>query len=139
MPDIHLFLDDVKYSLNDEDASLNWLKDLAKRELRTIDDVNIILTSDEKLLQINRDFLKHDFYTDIITFQNEGENLSGEIYISIDRVRENAETCNTTIDNELHRVMAHGLLHMIGYKDKLSHEKATMRKKEKFYLNLRPI
>ena len=139
MPDIHLFLDDVEFSLTDKEATFDWLLDLVRNEKRKINDVNIILTSDENLLKINQDFLKHDYFTDIITFQNEGEEISGEIYISIDRVSENAKSNNISIEEELHRVFAHGLLHMCDYKDKSDEDKLEMRSREDFYLNLRPV
>ena len=139
MPEIHLFLDDVEFSLTDEKATFDWLQDLVNNEKRNLNDVNIILTTDEKLLKINQDFLKHDYFTDIITFQDEGEEISGEIYISIDRVSENAKSNISSMEVELHRVFAHGFLHMCGYKDKSEEDKFEMRSKEDFYLNLRPI
>ena len=137
MPKIHFFVDELDYSLEGEKLIRSWLTKLVKAEEKEIDEVNIIITSDEGLLKINQEFLKHDFYTDIITFQNEGELLSGEIYISLDRVRENALTNEVEVSSELHRVMAHGMLHMAGYGDKTPNEKKVMRAREDFYLNLR--
>ena len=94
--------------------------------------------SDDGLLKINKEFLQHDYYTDIITFQNDTEDISGEIYISIDRVEDNAKAVGTTFENELNRVMVHGVLHLMGYGDKSAEEEAVMRQKEDFYLTLRP-
>jgi len=139
MPDIQFFLDNVDFSLRNTEVLTDWLIQLARNEGKNIDEVNVILVSDDRLLEINREFLKHDYYTDIITFQNEGKELSGEIYISVDRVKENSKTNDIVADEEFHRVLAHGFLHMLGYKDKSDEEKMIMRSKEDFYLNLRPI
>ncbi len=116
-----------------------WIKEVARREKKTIKEINYIFCSDEYLLQLNQGFLNHKTLTDIITFDNsEGKNgLEGEIYISIERVQENAIKFNTEFEDELHRVMIHGVLHLIGYKDKKPSEKALMRKKEEACLSLR--
>ncbi len=93
--------------------------------------IAIILCSDEYLLDINKKFLSHDYYTDIITFDyTEGKRISGELYISIDRVKENAKQLGVSFPNELHRVMIHGVLHLCGYKDKTRKDREMMRTKE---------
>ena len=99
---------------------------------------NFILCSDDYLLRINQDFLKHDYYTDVITFDNSEENktILGDIFISIDSVKENAKQNNATTINELCRIMAHGTLHLLGYLDKTKKAKAEMTAKEDFYLKL---
>ncbi len=104
---------------------------------KKIDKLNYIFCSDSYLLQINKTYLKHDFFTDIISFDlSEGEAATGEIYISIDRVKENAITHSSYFKNELLRVIFHGALHLCGYNDKKKSEITLMRKKEDYYLQL---
>ena len=107
-----------------------------KKEKQPLDSLDFIFCSDQYLLKINQDFLKHDYYTDIITFElsPSGQPTTGEIYISIDRVKENATTHNDSFTNELHRIIFHGVLHLCGYKDKSAVAKALMTKKENYYL-----
>ena len=102
-----------------------------KKEKYTLGNLNYTFVSDEALLKINIDFLKHNTYTDIITFNyNEGKKISGDIFISVDRVQENAEKFDVSFEEELHRVMIHGVLHLCGYKDKTKADSVSMRKKE---------
>ena len=98
--------------------------------------MNYIFCNDKRLLDINQQYLKHDYYTDIITFNlsEEDNKITGEIYISVDRVKENAELLGLSTAAELHRVIFHGALHLCGYKDKTSGEKVKMRGKEDYYL-----
>ncbi|MCI5057481.1 MAG: rRNA maturation RNase YbeY [Flavobacteriales bacterium] len=97
--------------------------------------MNIIFTSDQKLIEINRQFLNHDFFTDVITFDyNEEDIINGEIYISLDRVQENAKQLQTDPTLELYRIIIHGFLHLCGYQDKTSEEKETMTQKEDYYI-----
>ena len=97
--------------------------------------IYVFFCSDKQLLGINKEFLKHDYYTDIITFNwNENKLISGEIYISVDRLRENAENYGTTIKNELHRLVFHGILHLLGYSDKKRSEKLKMTREEDLFL-----
>jgi probable rRNA maturation factor len=105
----------------------------------TIQEINYIFCSDSYLLSLNQGFLKHNTFTDIITFDNSEDpsSLEGEIYISIERVKENAKKYNVPIEDELSRVMIHGVLHLLGFKDKKPTEKALMRKKEEACLSLR--
>lgn len=100
--------------------------------------LTFVFCSDEYLLSINKEYLNHDYYTDIITFNlaNTGHPVEGEIYISLDRVKENAQKLNETYKNELHRVIFHGALHLCGYRDKTIEEQSKMRKKEDYYINL---
>lgn len=109
---------------------------LCKKERQSIDEINFVFCSDDYLLQLNQQFLQHDTYTDIISFDYSEIHgpLNGEIYISVDRVRENAVTLGSTFTQELHRVIFHGVLHLCGYKDKLKQDKLLMREKEDFYL-----
>jgi probable rRNA maturation factor len=117
----------------------SWIQVAIKKEKRKLRQLNFIFCSDEDLLKVNIQYLNHKTYTDIITFDNsdiEGE-LEGDIFISIDRVRENAENLNLPFLDEYHRVIIHGVLHLIGYSDKTSVKKKEMRKKEDAYLSLR--
>jgi rRNA maturation RNase YbeY len=115
----------------DEVAYSNWMDQLAVSENKTIGDLSFVFCSDEFLLKINQDHLNHDTYTDIITFDYSDNGLiNGEIYISTERVSENAGRFSVTETNELHRVMAHGLLHLCGYGDKSDLETQVMRDKE---------
>jgi probable rRNA maturation factor len=111
---------------------------LFKKEKKPLAELSYIFCSDQRLLEINRQFLQHDFYTDIITFplSDPGQPISGEIYISVDRVRDNAKEFGSSIKKELHRVIFHGALHLCGYKDKSSGDEKLMRKMEDKYLNL---
>lgn len=129
---IHFFTEDVTYQLRQRTEIRSWLKSIAKKEKYSILELNYIFCSDEYLLQINKDFLDHDYYTDIITFDNSEVKgkIEGDIFISIDRVRDNAKQQTTSLKDELHRVLAHGLLHLTGYKDKTSKENNMMRKRE---------
>jgi probable rRNA maturation factor len=115
----------------------SWINKVVKKESAQLGALNIIFCSDAYLLNINKQFLKHDFYTDIITFDNSGEGgVSGELYISIDRVRENALALRATFRQELNRVIIHGVLHLLGYKDKTPSQIKKIRKKEDAYLRL---
>ncbi|WP_213521088.1 rRNA maturation RNase YbeY [Nonlabens sp.] len=108
-----------------------WLELVAESESKTIGEISYVFCSDEFLLKINQDYLNHDTFTDIITFDYCEEGLiNGEIYISTDRVKENASSFGVSVINELHRVMAHGLLHLCGYGDKSEAEAQLMRDKE---------
>ena len=118
-----------------EDKYINWLSNVAKSEHKTISSLTYIFCSDEYLLDINIKYLGHDYYTDIITFPyKEGNDIESDMYISIDRVKENAIEFGETFENELCRVMVHGLLHLIGYGDKNDDEIKIMRQKEEEYL-----
>ena len=107
------------------------------RKNHRIDTINYIFCSDEYLLSINQEYLQHDTYTDIITFDlsNNKTEIVSDIYISIDRVKENAQKFNSNIEHELHRVLFHGILHLCGLKDKSKQDAALMRSKEEYYLN----
>lgn len=116
-----------------------WLKELAALEGYKIGDINYIFCDDEYLLGVNQQYLQHDTYTDIITFDYvEGKILNGDIYISTERVRENARIYQVDFENELKRVLSHGVLHLCGYKDKTDADAAQMREKENFAISLFP-
>lgn len=136
---IHFFSEKTRFKLDHPRKTSNWIKKVVEKEKVSFLELNYIFCSDKYLLQLNQDFLNHDTLTDIITFDNSspGSALEGEIYISIDRVKENAKTLKVSFDEELHRVIIHGVLHLLGYGDKKPAEKALMRKKEEACLSLR--
>ncbi len=126
--------EDIKFVLKEKLLHKTWLKKIAAGEKYSILELNYIFCSDEYLHKVNMEYLDHDTYTDIITFDNsedkEAKTIEGDIFISIDRVKENAANYKVNPDDELHRVMAHGLLHLLGYKDKSSKDSTLMREKE---------
>lgn len=139
MSSIHFFTDGISFRLNQKRKLRSWILDVIEREGGTPGEVNVVLVCDDRLLQMNRDFLNHDYYTDIMTFQEDPDTVSGEIYISIDRVKENARKYKKDASEELHRVIIHGFLHMLGYSDKSDVEKEIMRAREDFYLTLQGL
>ncbi|MGB5172437.1 MAG: rRNA maturation RNase YbeY [Eudoraea sp.] len=109
----------------------NWIKKLINSENKVLGDLCFIIGTDDDLLQVNRDYLNHDYFTDVITFEyTDGNSISGDIFISIDRVIENAIIYKVDLDSELKRVMAHGVLHLLGYGDRTIEEKKIIREKE---------
>lgn len=135
MLDIH-FEDVDDFSINENELT-NWFSNVCSFENHTLGDISIIFCSDEYLLEMNKTHLDHDYYTDIITFDyTDNQIVSGDLFISIDRVRENALDFNVSFNHELHRVMIHGLLHLCGYKDKSDDEEKLMRSKENDALSL---
>lgn len=120
-PDLNLSIDSLS----------SWISRVIELEGLSMSDITLIFCSDEHLLTVNQNFLEHDFYTDIITFDYcEDDLVSGDLFISVDRVIENAQDFNVTFDQELHRVIIHGVLHLCGYKDKSPDEEKQMRQKE---------
>ena len=135
---IRYFSEGIKFDLQGKLANNRWLRFVAEAEAKRIGDVNIIFCSDPYILDVNINYLGHDYYTDIITFDYvEGDVLSGDLFISIDSVRENASFYGAEFLTELRRVMVHGLLHLIGYDDHTPEEQKVMRSKEDYYLSLR--
>lgn len=117
-------------------ATISWLEDVIKTENKKLGEINYILCDDEYLLKVNQDFLDHDYYTDIITFDYvKGKTISGDIFVSLPRILDNASTLSQNFESEFNRVLAHGILHLCGYKDKTEEEKSQMRAKEDFYIN----
>lgn len=135
---IRFFSEDVCFDFNQKLLTKRWLKLVAEAEQRIIGDINIIFCSDPYILDINIQYLQHDYYTDIITFDYcEGDVLSGDLFISIDSVRDNSSEFSSSFNDELNRVIVHGLLHLIGYDDHKDEDITVMRIKEDFYLCLR--
>lgn len=135
---INFFTEDTNYTLKKKTILKNWLKSAVTAEGYLLKELNFILCSDEYLLRINQDYLNHDTYTDVITFDNSEElkTIVGDIFISIERIKENAVKFKHPIEHELSRVMIHGTLHLLGYRDKTKGEKLKMTEKEDQYLSL---
>lgn len=138
MNEINFFSEDVEFSLADEDNIMSWLQETIRVEKGSLDTINYIFCSDEYLLEINRTYLEHDYYTDIITFHHHEQNepILSDIYISIDRVKDNANEEQNSFEQELNRVIIHGLLHLLGYNDKTEQDQKAMRLKEDACLSL---
>ena len=139
MPRISFFEEDIHYNLKDKIKVKQWLKDTIAAEGYKLDELTYIFCSDAYLLQINQQYLNHDTYTDIITFDNSSEDkiITGDIFISIERIRENAAKFNQSVTDELHRVIIHGALHLLGYKDKTAIDSKNMTQMEDKYLDKR--
>ena len=132
---IHFCTEDITFSLQEKLKHKAWLTEVAKQEGKKIQELTYVFCSDEYLLQINQEYLNHNTLTDIVTFDNseDPKKIEGDIFISIERVRENGNKLGTS-ETELERVMVHGLLHLLGYKDKKKEDKALMTEKEDFYI-----
>ncbi len=135
---VHFFSEDVPFELPEKLRRKRWLNELAAKSGFRIKELNYIFCSDEYLYQMNVDYLNHDTYTDIITFDNSEKTreLEGDIFVSVDRVKENALNLKVDEGTELTRVLAHGLLHLMGYKDKSKEEASLMRSKEEEAIEL---
>jgi rRNA maturation RNase YbeY len=126
-----------KYIIKEKRKINSWIKLCVAEEGKKINTISFNICGDEYILQLNNEALQHDYYTDIITFElnEKNEPIEGDIYISIDRVKDNAKTLNIPFITELQRVLIHGVLHLCGYKDKSTKEEKQMREKENYYLN----
>ena len=135
---IYFFSEEVKFVLNEKLNRKRWLKRIATNAGFSIKELNYVFCSDEYLYRMNLEYLSHETYTDIITFDNSEKKLDieGDIFVSIDRVRENAKTHTQEVETELNRVLVHGLLHLMGYKDKTQEEANLMRLKEEESIRL---
>ncbi|EJF09823.1 MULTISPECIES: rRNA maturation RNase YbeY [Pontibacter] len=136
---IEFFSEDIDFSLENPEQISDWIADIIEQHEQELVSLTYIFCSDDYLHQINVEYLDHDTLTDIITFDNadiEG-TIEGDIFISIDRVRDNAMTHGTSFNDELHRVLIHGVLHLLGFKDKTPEQEAAMRKLEDSSLSLR--
>ena len=135
---INFFFQETTVYLTERHKLKSFIKKLFKREKKNLSALNYIFCTDKYLLDINRRFLKHDYYTDIITFNlsDHPQTIEGEVYISNDRVRDNAKKIHTSIKDELHRVIFHGALHLCGYNDKTTNGKKAMTSAENKYLKM---
>ena len=134
---IHFNESDISCRVKHRLAVRSWLGQIIESKNKSVGEVSIVMCSDERLWEINRKYLNHDFYTDIITFDySEGVEISGDLMISYERVKENAKEEKVTVQQELRRVMAHGVLHLLGFKDKSEEDAAEMRSQEDAALDL---
>lgn len=140
MQKIHFFTEDISFDLKDKKNIRQWIENVVHKEGAKIKELNYIFCSDEYLKQVNIEYLDHHYYTDIITFDNSDEagTLESDIFISIDRVKENSLEFSRNLNNELHRVIIHGVLHLLGYQDKEEQDATLMRQKEDDSLALLP-
>lgn len=139
MSNINYFQEEIDFELKKESVFTKWLESVALAENQSIEEINYIFCSDDYLLSINKEYLDHDYYTDIITFDNRDDinnAIEADIFVSIDRIKENSINLNIPFELELRRVMVHGLLHLLGYHDKSEQEISEMREKEEAYLSL---
>lgn len=138
-PNIHFFEEDIHYILKHKTKLRQWILNTIIEEKKLLTELNFIFCSDNYLLNVNQTYLNHNTFTDIITFDNSENHtqLLGDIFISIERVRENAKIYQVAFFDELCRVLIHGTLHLLGYKDKTKTEKMLMTEKEDFYLQKR--
>ncbi|MDJ1502621.1 rRNA maturation RNase YbeY [Xanthocytophaga agilis] len=138
MASISYFTEDTTFQVAQKRMLSTWIKQTIHAEGYQLELLNFIFCSDNYLLSINKQYLDHDYFTDIITFEQSEDpsTIEGDIFISIDRVKENAGTFNTAFSQELFRVMIHGVLHLCGYTDHTSEEKEQMRNKESYYLDI---
>ena len=132
------YTEETSFAFKEKRLTSRWLKLVAESEVRRLGDISIIFCSDNYILDVNMKYLRHDYFTDIITFDYcEGNRLNGDLFISVDSVRENASFYGTEFADELNRVIVHGILHLIGYDDHAEEDIAVMRAKENYYLSLR--
>ena len=135
---VRYYTQDIVFKFDNRLLNNRWLKFVAGSEMKKLGDINVIFCSDNYILDVNMKYLQHDYFTDIITFDYcENDILSGDLFISIDSVRENSEFYGTEFKEELNRVIVHGLLHLIGYDDHSDEDIKMMRSKEDYYLKLR--
>ncbi len=133
---VKFFSDDISYNFKNKKQAISWIQDSIREEKRISGDINIIFTSDKYLLEINKQYLKHNYFTDIVTFNYcEKDIIKGDIFISIETVKNNSVRFDANFTTELKRVIIHGVLHLIGYDDQNDEEKAIMREKENYYLD----
>lgn len=135
---ISYYNEDISFNLKAKLLNNRWLKMVIESEIKKTGDISIIFCSDNYILDVNMKYLQHDYFTDIITFDYcEGNRISGDLFISIDSVRENAIHYGVDFETELDRVMAHGVLHLIGYDDHSPEDIAVMREKENYYIQMK--
>jgi len=134
---INYYVEDIPFPKLKRRKTTSWIKSVISSEGKNSGEISFIFCSDAYLLEINRKFLNHDYYTDIVTFDYViGSKISGDIFISIDRVAENSVDFDITFENELNRILVHGVLHLLGYKDKNEDDKLLMTEKENYYIKV---
>lgn len=136
LENLEIFYEDIQPLKLHKSTAKKYIKTLINSELKQMGEIVVILCSDYYLLEMNKQYLNHDYFTDIITFDYvENDIISGDLFISLDRVIENAKEFKTEAKRELYRVIFHGILHLVGYNDKTDEEKAIMKEKENKYLS----
>jgi len=134
---IKIFYDNTSYRIRNWRKVVKILNEVIEKEEKISGDLSYIITNDEYLRKLNVQFLEHDYFTDVITFDYNNNNLiNGEVYISLESVKENALNYNVSLNNEIKRVIIHGVLHLVGYDDKSEMQKAEMRRQEDLWLDL---
>jgi len=132
---IDFFFEDIQPVSINQNHIKKYINSLINNELKECGEISVVFCSDNYLLEMNKQYLNHDYFTDIITFDYvEGDTISGDLFISFDRIKENAEQFNTELVKEIYRVVFHGVLHLVGYNDKTDEEQSLMTEKENFYL-----
>ena len=135
---ISYYFEDTDFVFKEKNLNGRWLRMVAESEVKRLGDISIIFCSDNYILDVNQRYLEHDYFTDIITFDYcEGDRLSGDLFISVDSVKENSLEYGTEFKDELNRVIVHGILHLIGYDDHTDEDVMIMREKENYYLDIR--
>lgn len=133
-PGVHYYYEDIDFEIANGEKLAVWITQTAVAEGLDFHNTSYIFCSDEYLYEINMEYLNHDDYTDVITFPYADNRVEGDVFISIERIRENAQQLGVTFEAELHRVMVHGALHLCGHTDKSTEQRAAMTEKENFYL-----
>ncbi len=137
---ISYYFEDTDFVFKGKTLNNRWLRLVAESEIRRLGDISIIFCSDNYILDINHKYLEHDYFTDIITFDYcERDRISGDLFISVDSVKENSLEYGVEFADEMNRVIVHGILHLIGYDDHTDEDISMMRKKENYYLSLREL
>lgn len=138
MSSVRFFSEEIRFKLSNPRKTASWIRNTVSSEKKELGELNFIFCSDEYLRSLNNQYLKHDTFTDIVTFDNSEVSgvIEGDVYISVERVKENSNTFQSEFLRELNRVIIHGVLHLVGYTDKSTKDKATMRRKEDAYLSL---
>ena len=135
---VRYYKEDTNFDFRHKRINNSWYKLVCESEIKKLGDINVIFCSDNYILDINMKYLQHDYFTDIITFDYcEGNLISGDLFISIDSVRENSEYYGTSFEDELNRVLVHGVLHLVGYDDHKEEDIRLMSSKEDYYLDVR--
>ena len=133
---IYFHNEECRFQYEEKTKTKRWIRSILEGEKKKEGDINIIFSGNRKIIELNKTYLNRSYSTDVISFQyNEGETINGDVYIGIETVMNNAEKYNATLDDELHRIMAHGVLHLIGYDDKTAQQRKRMTEKEMFYLS----
>ncbi len=134
---VSFFFENTAFKLKGKTRIKQWLRLVAESEVYTLGNISVIFCSDNYILDINQRYLQHDYFTDIITFDyTEGTKISGDLFVSVDSVKENSVEYGVEFEDELHRVIVHGILHLIGYDDHTEEDIRVMRSKEDYYLSL---